>query len=65
MSAIEMQPLVHRVNDACARLGISRTTLYQLIKAGELRPIEVGGRVVVAESELRRFVDEKMQQVAA
>lgn len=65
MSAIEMQPLVHRVNDACARIGISRTKLYQLLKTGELRTFKIAGRVVIAESELRRFVDAQMQQAAA
>jgi excisionase family DNA binding protein len=58
-------PLVHQVNKACARLGISRTTFYELLKEKKLQTFKIGGRVVVAESELRRFVDAQMQQVAA
>jgi excisionase family DNA binding protein len=62
--ATEIQPLVHRINNACSRLGISRTTLYALIKEEKLRTFQIGGRVVIAESELQRFVAQAMQEAA-
>lgn len=37
-------PLVYPINDACARLGVSRSTLYQIIKDGDLPLTKVRGR---------------------
>lgn len=64
MAVEELQPLVHRVSNASARLGVSRTTLYELIQKGQLRTIRIGGRVVVPESELQRVVAEAMAVAA-
>lgn len=53
-----MDPLLS-VKEAAKRLGISRATLYRLFKLPSptgLRPVHVGRRCLVAESELRRFV---------
>lgn len=67
MSKQDPAPLAHTVPDACQRLGLSRTTLYELIAHGEIRSFKVGARTLIPESELQRFVAEKMQpqQVAA
>lgn len=62
--ANDIQPLVHRINNACVRLGISRTKLYELIREKKLHTFQIGGRVVIAESELQRFVAEAMQEAA-
>ncbi|HJV26862.1 MAG TPA: type IV toxin-antitoxin system AbiEi family antitoxin domain-containing protein [Aromatoleum sp.] len=35
-------PLFHRINPTIERLGISRTTLYRLVEAGELELIHLG-----------------------
>ena len=45
----------YRVLDACAALGISRTSLYELIKTDELRIIRLAGRTLVPRSELERL----------
>ncbi|HET9048696.1 MAG TPA: helix-turn-helix domain-containing protein [Chiayiivirga sp.] len=57
-------PLAHPVPAACARLGISRTTLYQLLGNGELRAIKVGCKTLIPESELRRFVESRLEVAA-
>lgn len=53
-------PLAHTVNDACRRLGISRTTIYQLIADGQIRTFKVGARTLVPEADLRRFIADKL-----
>jgi len=60
MSQKDLAPLAHTVPDACQRLGVSRTTLYELIGRGSIRSFKVGARTLIPESELRKFVAEKM-----
>jgi excisionase family DNA binding protein len=60
MNEQDLTPLAHTVLDACKRLGISRTLLYVLISAGAIRTFKVGARTLVPESELRKFVADKM-----
>lgn len=60
MTQKDLAPLAHTVPDACQRLGVSRTTLYELIGGGSIRSFKVGARTLIPESELRKFVAEKM-----
>lgn len=57
----DLAPLAHAVPDACQRLGISRSTLYELIASGEIRSFKVGARTLIPEAELRKFIASKMQ----
>ena len=43
------------VNEACHALGIGRTSLYELVKSGELKLIRIAGRTLVPRSELERL----------
>lgn len=36
-------------------LGVGRTSMYELIKTGELKIIKVAGRTLVPRSELERL----------
>ena len=47
--------LAYSVNDACHALGIGRTSLYELVKSGELKLIKIAGRTLVPRSELERL----------
>lgn len=58
------EALTHPVNAACARLGIGRNTLYELIHAGEIRPIHAGRRTLIPESELRAFVERQLAKAS-
>lgn len=62
---MQQPPLIHRIPDACARLGIGRTTLHHMIKRGEIKPIKLGGRVVIPEEELQRIVSERLNAAKA
>ncbi len=50
----------YRITDACAALGIGRTSLYKLVERNELRLIRIAGRSLVPRSEIERLtrVDE-------
>ncbi|MSQ98693.1 MAG: DNA-binding protein, partial [Xanthomonadales bacterium] len=37
-------PIANTITVACARLGIGRSLLYELMKQGRLRPIKLGTR---------------------
>jgi len=49
------------VNEAAGRLRISPWTVRALIRAGKLRPVRLGRRVLLPESELERLVAESQQ----
>jgi excisionase family DNA binding protein len=44
-----------RVNDAAQYLGIGRSKLYSLIKAGKPTPYRPAGRVTLLRSDLESF----------
>jgi excisionase family DNA binding protein len=48
------------VEEGCDRLSVSRTTMFALLKAGDIRSVKVGrARRIVAES-LHEFVAERL-----
>jgi excisionase family DNA binding protein len=47
------------IKEVCSRLSISRSKLYELIRANQIRTVRIGKRGVrVSEHELARFIDE-------
>jgi len=48
--------LLHSIDDAATRLGVSVSTIWRLIRSGQLRTVKILGRTLVPESELRRLV---------
>lgn len=50
-----MELLLHDVDDAARALGISRRTVYELMKRGELRTVLIGRRRLVPAEALREF----------
>jgi excisionase family DNA binding protein len=49
--------LAYRIDEACHVLGIGRTSLYELVKTGELKLIKIAGRTLVPRSELERLTN--------
>ena len=45
-----------RINDACARLGVKRSKLYQLMGSGQLRFVKIGNRRLVPEGAIGEFI---------
>jgi excisionase family DNA binding protein len=50
------------VPEAAWYLGISRAQLYKLIAAGELTPVHIGRRTLVATGELDRYIQARMAE---
>lgn len=48
------------INEACAALGIGRSSLYELIATGRIRSALVAGRRLIPVKELERLVDAGM-----
>jgi excisionase family DNA binding protein len=48
--------LSYRIPEAVAATGIGRSTLYDMIKAGELETRKVRGITLITRSELERLV---------
>lgn len=51
-------PLLVDICEACELLSIGRTTLYRLIREGDVTVKKVGRRTLVVYASLQRFVDE-------
>lgn len=48
---------LNNVKQTCSKLGISRTTFYQLVLSGRLKVVRIGPRMTrVAESEIERII---------
>ncbi|RXG83813.1 helix-turn-helix domain-containing protein [Bradyrhizobium zhanjiangense] len=48
--------LAYSIVEACDLLSIGRTTLYQLIKAGDLQTRKVGRRTLIPAKSLDSFI---------
>lgn len=52
-----MSKRLYTIPEACALLGISRSSLYRLIKANEIRTLKVGSLRRVSDSAIQKFID--------
>ncbi len=53
-----MQPIAYRINDFSKVSGLGRTSIYELIKTGELKAVKVAGRTLIPASEGQRLIQE-------
>ena len=56
------RPLLHNINEACRELGIGRTSLYELIKDGELHVVKIGSRTLIPDAELHKLIAKQLDQ---
>ena len=56
---MDIQPdaLADTVPAACARLGISRSTLHLEVASGHLRAVKAGGRTLIRRADQLSWVD--------
>jgi excisionase family DNA binding protein len=45
-----------RIRDASIISGLSRSTLYELLKAGRLRAVKIGGRRLILRASLEALL---------
>jgi len=60
-SADALSPLLS-INEVAGLLGISRPTLYALIRRGELVPIRVGGRARFEPADVRLYLERNRER---
>lgn len=48
--------LAYRINEAVLAIGLGRSTIYDLIKAGRLRTIKASGRRLILKSDLEAYL---------
>lgn len=58
----EFEPLLLRIQAACARLAIGRSTMYALIASGEVGTVRIGAARRVPVAELERYVRERTRR---
>lgn len=46
----------HTIPDACVVTGLSRTTLYEAIKAKKLKMRKCGNRTLILHEDLKAFI---------
>lgn len=51
-----MTRLLHPTAEGAALIGVGRSTLYELIKAGEIQAVKIGRRTLIPHDELERYV---------
>jgi excisionase family DNA binding protein len=49
--------MLYDVKQVCDQLRISRSILYELFASGKLKFVKLGRRTLVADEDLRAFVD--------
>jgi len=57
MSINNQEPLLLRVSEVGARLGMSRSTIYREIGNGNLRAFKIGKSVRISADEVIRYVE--------
>jgi excisionase family DNA binding protein len=57
--------LAYTVDEAGPAIGVSRTTVFDMIRHGELLAKKVRGRTIIPREELQRIIDEAPSARAA
>jgi excisionase family DNA binding protein len=65
MQATSVTPLALSVKEAAQRLGVGPTLFGELLRAGDIIGVKVGRRTLIPESELQRFLREKLLRAAS
>lgn len=60
-TALPLDPICVRVNDAARMIGVGRTTLYALIAAGEVEAVKIGKATRITTASLRDLVTRRGQ----
>ncbi len=56
---------LHQLPEALQRLGVGRSTLYTMIKAGEIETVHIGRRVLIPSDSIDRFIEANRQAAAS
>ena len=59
-----MEPLTVSVTEAAKLLGVSRPTMYTIIRREDFPSFRVGGRRLISRAGLERWIAEQMGEVS-
>ncbi|WP_049580231.1 helix-turn-helix domain-containing protein [Streptomyces sp. SBT349] len=65
MTLVSEEPALYRVADAVRVLNLSRTVVYELIRAGRLRTVHEGRACRIPASAIREYVSLLEQEAGA
>jgi excisionase family DNA binding protein len=54
------EKLAYTIPEAVVASGLGRTTIYELIKRGELARAKIGGRTVIRRQDLEAMLERKL-----
>lgn len=57
--------LALNVTEAAKLLGVSRTTMYQIMRMKDFPAVHLGGRILISRAGLQRWLDKLTEGVAA
>ena len=52
----EVGKIAHSVDGACDAAGVGRTSIYEAIRAGELKARKLGRRTIILDDDLRQWL---------
>lgn len=56
-----MEELAYSINRSAKALGVGRSTIYKLIKAGEIDALKIGTRTLVTTASIARLMTVRRQ----
>ena len=60
-----MQDRLVPVEEAKQQLSVGTTILYRLMKEGQLRRVKLGGKTLIAQSDIQAFIQKKLEEATA
>jgi excisionase family DNA binding protein len=57
-------PTLHEIDAVLLRLGVKRSTLFDLLKSGQLRSVKLGQRRLIPESAIVDFIADLERQAS-
>ncbi|MBU1286922.1 MAG: helix-turn-helix domain-containing protein [Alphaproteobacteria bacterium] len=58
---MESQPRLISIKEISERTSLSKPSVHRLIRAGQLRPVRIGTRLVIPENEFEAWLGERMK----
>ena len=52
------------VDEAKRQLSVGTTLIYSLMKEGQLRRVKLGGKTLIAQSDIQAFIQKKLEEAA-
>lgn len=50
--------VAYRIKDVCRTLSLGRSSIYGMIRKGQLNSVKIAGRTLILRSEIERLVRE-------